>query len=151
MMNTSAVLRSNLLRNFAKQLHCSAHSKGWPIRCISTSPLKNNSFKVQDVKDFEERVMNSKDPVIVDFFATWCNPCKMLAPRLESVLAEKKAEVILAKVDIDENTDLALDFDIHTVPVILGIKNGKLEERLVGLKDTEELRKFVDKLVSAKK
>ncbi|XP_073968719.1 thioredoxin, mitochondrial-like [Rhodnius prolixus] len=117
---------------------------------LSTTSKNYESFKVQDLKDFNERVKNSKKPVIVDFFATWCNPCKALTPRIENVIAEKKGEVILAKVDIDEHTDLALDYDVGSVPVLVGIRNGKVEERLVGLQDTDKLRKFVDKFASKK-
>jgi len=102
-------------------------------------------FKIQDNKDFNDRVMNSKVPVIVDFFATWCNPCRMLTPRLESVIAEKQGKILLAKVDIDENTDLALDYEVGSVPVLIAMKDGKVLERIVGLQDTDKLRKFVDK------
>ncbi|XP_015595588.1 thioredoxin, mitochondrial [Cephus cinctus] len=103
------------------------------------------AFKVQDNKDFNERVKNSKVPVIVDFFATWCNPCRMLTPRLESVIAEKQGKILLAKVDIDENTDLALDYEVGSVPVLIAMKDGKVLERIVGLQDTDKLRQFVNK------
>ncbi|KAK0173990.1 hypothetical protein PV328_007114 [Microctonus aethiopoides] len=106
------------------------------------------AFKVQDNKDFDERVINSKVPVIIDFFATWCNPCRMLTPRLESVIAEKQGKILLAKVDIDENTDLALDYQVESVPVLIAMKDGKVLERIVGLQDTDKLRKFVDKYVN---
>ncbi|CAD6201390.1 GSCOCG00000193001-RA-CDS [Cotesia congregata] len=103
------------------------------------------AFKVQDDKDFTERVKNSKVPVIVDFFATWCNPCRLLTPRLESVIAEKQGKILLAKVDIDENAELAMDYQVQTVPVIMAMKDGKVLERIVGLQDTDKLRQFVDK------
>lgn len=103
------------------------------------------TFKIQDPKDFNERVKNSKVPVIVDFFATWCNPCRMLTPRLESVIAEKQGKVLLAKVDIDENSDLALDYEVGSVPVLIAMKDGKVLERVVGLQDTDKLRQFVNK------
>lgn len=119
-----------------------------PRRLASTAP-QVEVFHVQDMKDFDERVKNSKLPVIVDFFATWCNPCRMLTPRIESVIAERKGEVILAKVDIDEHTDLALDYDIGSVPVLIAMKNGKVEDKLIGLQDTDKLRKFVDKIVKS--
>ncbi|CAG2054810.1 unnamed protein product [Timema podura] len=112
-------------------------------------PQLHSSFKVQDPKDFNERVKNSKVPVIVDFFATWCNPCRTLGPRLESVIAEKNGKILLAKVDIDENTDIALDYDVGSVPALIAIKDGKIQERLVGLQDTDKLRKFVDKVVAS--
>lgn len=102
-------------------------------------------FKVQDLKDFDERVKNSKVPVIVDFFATWCNPCRMLTPRIETVVAEKQGKILLAKVDIDENTDLALDYHVGSVPVLIAMKDGKVLERIVGLQDTDKLRQFVNK------
>ncbi|XP_008543681.1 thioredoxin, mitochondrial [Microplitis demolitor] len=103
------------------------------------------AFKVQDDKDFNERVKNAKLPVIVDFFATWCNPCRLLTPRLESVIAEKQGKILLAKVDIDENVDLAMDYQVQTVPVLMAMKDGKVLERIVGLQDTDKLRQFVDK------
>lgn len=124
----------------------------WQIKKInfSVSTQCRESFKVQDLNDFNERVKNSKKPVIVDFFATWCNPCKALTPRIENVIAEKNGEVVLAKVDIDENSELALDYDVGSVPVLIAIRNGKVEERLVGLQDTDKLRQFVDKFASQK-
>lgn len=74
----------------------------------------------------------------------------MLTPRIESVIAERKGEVVLAKVDIDEHTELALDYDIGSVPVLIAMKNGKVEDKLIGLQDTDKLRKFVDKVVKSK-
>ncbi|XP_078035948.1 thioredoxin [Augochlora pura] len=105
----------------------------------------STAFKVQDTKDFDDRVKKSKVPVIVDFFATWCNPCRMLTPRIESVIAEKQGKVLLAKVDIDENSDLALDYEVGSVPVLIAMKDGKVLERVVGLQDVDKLKQFVDK------
>lgn len=80
--------------------------------------------------------------------SSWCNPCKLLTPRLESVISENKGKVVLAKVDIDEQTDLALDYDVSSVPVLLAVKNGKVQQRLVGLQDTDKLRKFVEQMIT---
>ncbi|KAJ8665282.1 hypothetical protein QAD02_006944 [Eretmocerus hayati] len=107
------------------------------------------SFKVQDSNDFVERVKKSKVPVIVDFFATWCNPCRLLTPRIEQVVAEKQGKIVLAKVDIDENTDLALDYEVGSVPVLIAMKDGKVLGKLVGLQDTDKLRTFVNKYADA--
>ncbi|KAH0944857.1 hypothetical protein HN011_002516 [Eciton burchellii] len=118
-------------------------------RAYATVPAQEQvvsaTFKVQDLNDFNERVKNSKVPVIVDFFATWCNPCRMLTPRIETVIAEKQGKVLLAKVDIDENTDLALDYQVGSVPVLIAMKDGKVLERVIGLQDTDKLRQFVGK------
>lgn len=123
--------------------------KNFNVRSFANAPAQEQAisatFKVQDPKDFDERVKNSKVPVIVDFFATWCNPCRMLTPRLESVIAEKQGKVLLAKVDIDENSDLALDYEVGSVPVLIAMKDGKVLERVVGLQDTDKLRQFVNK------
>ncbi|XP_043482843.1 thioredoxin, mitochondrial [Leptopilina heterotoma] len=119
------------------------------VRNFANAPAQeavvSATFKVQDNKDFDERVKNSKVPVIVDFFATWCNPCRMLTPRIESVIAEKQGKILLAKVDIDEHSDLALDYEVGSVPVLIAMKDGKVLERIVGLQDTDKLRQFVDK------
>uniref|UniRef100_A0A1B6MJC6 Thioredoxin domain-containing protein n=1 Tax=Graphocephala atropunctata TaxID=36148 RepID=A0A1B6MJC6_9HEMI len=120
------------------------------LRNITTTSQATKSFKIQDEKDFDERVKKSKTPVIVDFFATWCNPCKALTPRIESVVAEKDGKVVLAKVDIDEHSNLADDYDIKSVPVLLIMRNGKVEDRIVGLQDTDKLHKFVDSVITTK-
>lgn len=146
-MLVTKFLRHGLFANVIRET--SDVCKFLPRRLASTAP-QVEVFHVQDTKDFDERVKNSKVPVIVDFFATWCNPCRMLTPRIESVIAERKGEVILAKVDIDEHTDLALDYDIGSVPVLIAMKNGKVEDKLIGLQDTDKLRKFVDKVVKSK-
>ncbi|XP_076680310.1 thioredoxin, mitochondrial [Andrena cerasifolii] len=105
----------------------------------------STAFKIQDLKDFDDRVKKSKVPVIIDFFATWCNPCRMLTPRIESIIAEKQGKVLLAKVDIDENSDLALDYQVGSVPVLIVMKDGKVLDRIVGLQDVDKLRQFIDK------
>lgn len=81
-------------------------------------------------------------------FYSWCNPCKLLTPRLEAIISESKGKVVLAKVDIDEQTDLALDYEVSSVPVLIAIKNGKVHQRLVGLQDADKLRKWIDNFTS---
>lgn len=71
----------------------------------------------------------------------------MLTPRIETVISENDGKINLAKVDIDEYSDLALDYEVAAVPVLLAIRNGKAAERIVGLQDTDKLRKFVRDVV----
>ncbi|CAH2039778.1 unnamed protein product, partial [Iphiclides podalirius] len=118
------------------------------LRNISFTTVKYDIVKIQSTDDFKDKVINSKVPVVVDFFATWCNPCRLLTPRLESIISENKGKVVLAKVDIDEQTDLALDYEVSSVPVLVAIKNGKVQQRLVGLQDTDKLRKWVEQFTN---
>lgn len=71
----------------------------------------------------------------------------MLTPRIESVIGENSGKISLAKVDVDDHSELALDYEVASVPVLLAIRNGKVEQRLVGLQDTDKLRKWVDDVV----
>ncbi|XP_063697818.1 thioredoxin, mitochondrial-like [Culicoides brevitarsis] len=120
-------------------------------RSISTNNgCLREIFKIQSVDDFKQKVdIGSKDKVvIVDFFATWCGPCKMLTPRIETIMGENEGKVNLAKVDIDEHTEIALDYDVSSVPVLVAIRNGKIQDRVVGLQDTDKLRTWVAKQVA---
>ncbi|CAK1586339.1 unnamed protein product [Parnassius mnemosyne] len=118
------------------------------VRNISITNVNHDIVKIQSTDDFKDKVINSKVPVIVDFFATWCNPCRLLTPRLESIISENKGKIVLAKVDIDEQTDLALDYEVSSVPVLLAMKNGKVQQRLVGLQDTDKLRKWIEQFTN---
>lgn len=117
-------------------------------RNFSVSLVRSDIVKIQSTEDFKNKVINSKVPVIVDFFATWCNPCRQLTPRLESVISENKGKVVLVKVDIDEQSDLALDYEVSSVPVLVAIKNGKVQQRLVGLQDIDKLRKWIEQVTT---
>ncbi|TMW45944.1 hypothetical protein DOY81_008979 [Sarcophaga bullata] len=121
------------------------------VRSVGTSGVKHEIFQVQSSEDFEKKVKKSDKVVIVDFFATWCNPCKMLTPRLESIVGEKAGAVKLAKVDIDEHSELALDYDVAAVPVLMAMKDGKVVNRMVGLQDTDKLRAWIEKTVEENK
>jgi thioredoxin 1 len=83
--------------------------------------------------DFKEKVLDSPIPVIVDFFATWCMPCKMLAPILDSAAAELSGSVKVVKVDIDQDLQLAERYNIQTVPTLVLIKDGKTAEQIIGV------------------
>ena len=85
-------------------------------------------------QEFEEVINNSSKTILVDFFATWCGPCKMLAPVLEQVKDEVGDNVEIYKVDIDECMDIAKQFGIMSVPTMIIFKDGKEVDRLVGLR-----------------
>ncbi|CAG9761651.1 unnamed protein product [Ceutorhynchus assimilis] len=114
------------------------------IRSVATSAIKRGSFKVQDEDDFVDKVQNSKEPVIVDFFAKWCGPCKALEPRLENIIAQRKGGISVAKVDIDDLGELAAKYEVSTIPALVVFHNGKVTERLVGLQDEDKLTLWID-------
>ncbi|RZB94413.1 thioredoxin, mitochondrial [Asbolus verrucosus] len=119
-------------------------------RQLGLTCARQATFKVQDDKDFLEKVENSKEPVIVDFFATWCGPCKALEPRLENIVAKRNGKITLAKVDIDSMGELAAKYEVGTIPALVVFRNGKVEERLIGLQDEDKLSVWVDKVLDKK-
>jgi len=97
--------------------------------------VKNNNFKAE--------VLDSKIPVIVDFNADWCGPCKMLGPILETV-AESHDDIKFVSVNIDDEDDLAAKYDVFSIPCLVYIKDGKEVKRNVGLLSKNELEKFIE-------
>tara|TARA_B100000242_G_scaffold34994_1_gene20855 strand:- start:988 stop:1311 length:324 start_codon:yes stop_codon:yes gene_type:complete len=89
--------------------------------------------------DFEDEVLKSNLPVIVDFWAEWCGPCKMLTPILEELSDEMKNEINVVKVNLDENQDLALKYSIRSIPTLLLFNKGNLVDTKVGLLPKSEI------------
>ena len=83
---------------------------------------------------FSDDVLASATPVLVDFWATWCGPCKMIAPVLEEIAAEKAGELTVAKLDVDSNPTTARDFQVVSIPTLILFKNGNPVKRIVGTK-----------------
>ena len=94
-------------------------------------------------ENFEQEVLNSEKPVLVDFFADWCGPCKMMAPIVEELATELDGKVKVGKINIDENSDIAVEYNVMSIPTLIVFKNGKEEKRLVGVRDKEELLRLL--------
>ncbi|KAK3869177.1 hypothetical protein Pcinc_025497 [Petrolisthes cinctipes] len=124
-------------------------SRGGSIitRGLVTTRGRTAAFHVQDNDDFQDRVLNSDTPVVVDFHAQWCGPCKLLGPRLETIIGGKGEKVHLAKVDIDNVSDLALDYGVSAVPSVLAVKDGKVVDKFVGLQEESRIEAFVNRLI----
>ena len=97
-------------------------------------------------ESFETEVKNSKDLVLVDFYATWCGPCKMLAPVLEQVADEVKEKATIKKLDIDECLDIAKEFNVMSVPTMILFKDGKEVERIVGLRQKNQIIETINNI-----
>ena len=88
-----------------------------------------------DTEQFDTEVLQSKEPVLVDFWATWCGPCQMLAPVLEEIAADVK----VVKIDVDKNPELATAFDIENIPTVLAFRDGQIVGTSIGLVGKESL------------
>ena len=86
-------------------------------------------------------------PVVVDFWADWCAPCKMLAPILEREVAAREGQVVLAKVDVDSNPELAAHYEIRSIPAVKGFKNGRVAAEFVGVRSSQGVADFFDELL----
>ena len=104
----------------------------------------SNVIEILSVEEFNKEI-NSGVPVIVDFYATWCGPCKMQAPILHEFKDEMGDKVGVVKVDVDQNLDIAKQFGILSIPTILVFKNGELKEKKVGLSTKAQLSEMVIK------
>ena len=100
-------------------------------------------------QDFDEVVMKNEKPVLVDFWAPWCAPCKALAPTLEEMAEEYKDEMEIVKVDIDQNPELAKRFGVQGIPLLMIVKDGEERGRTVGTISRSRLDAFVHANVGA--
>ena len=94
--------------------------------------------------NFKEIITNSDVPVLVDFYADWCKPCKNIAPTLEEIATEKDGEVLVCKVDVDQSQQLAHAYQVMSIPNIISFKNGELYKRVAGAVSKEELLELVE-------
>ena len=96
-----------------------------------------------DDSNFESEVLKSDIPVIVDFWAPWCAPCKAIAPILEQISDEQGDKIIIVKVNVDDNQKYAADFGIRSIPTLLIFNKGELKNQIVGSIPKAEIEKFI--------
>jgi len=97
--------------------------------------------------NFEGEVISADKPVLVDFWAPWCNPCRMLGPIVEEISKEYDGKVKVGKLNTDDNTQVATKFRISAIPTLLFFKNGKVVDQLVGIHPKPEIKKRLDALL----
>lgn len=100
--------------------------------------------KIITSDQFQMEVLKSEKPVLVDFFATWCGPCKMLAPVLDELSADRE-DIKIVKIDVDQSPDLARQYKVSAVPTMLLFKKGEVANKSMGFLEKKDLEKFIDR------
>ena len=107
--------------------------------------MADNVIEITD-DNFEDTVLNSDTPIVVDFWAEWCGPCKMIAPTLEQLADENVGTFKVGKLNVDDNRDTAMKYGIRSIPTLLVIKEGTVADQIVGALPKDAIK---DKILSA--
>jgi thioredoxin 1 len=98
--------------------------------------------------EFKEKVLESSTPVVVDFWAPWCGPCRMVAPILDELAADYKDKIVIAKVNTDENPQWATQYGVQGIPTMLFVKDGELVDRMVGAAAKPMIQQRIDNMLN---
>jgi len=109
--------------------------------------MADEKIVILNSENFETEVKNSDKPVLVDFWAEWCGPCKMLSPLLDELANEKAETVKIAKVNVDENQELAVDFGVKSIPMLLFFQDGEVKDQIVGVAGKDAISAKLDALL----
>jgi len=105
--------------------------------------MRGNISEVSD-QNFETEVLSAKEPVLVDFWAAWCAPCRMIAPAVEAVAEKYKGRAKIVKLNVDENNMTAMKYNIRGIPTLLLFKDGMIKEQLVGNTTKDTISKMIE-------
>lgn len=94
-------------------------------------------------ENFQEEVLKSDKPVLIDFYADWCGPCRMMAPIVDQIAEEMADKIKVGKVNVDDNQDLAMKYGVMSIPTIIIIENGKVKNTFVGVRDKNEIKEMM--------
>ena len=95
--------------------------------------------------NFQDQVLGSETPVLVDFWAEWCGPCRMVAPTLDQLADEKDGSLRIAKLNVDHNQELAVQFQVSSIPTFILFKDGKVADRMLGAMPKNAFEQFLDR------
>lgn len=99
---------------------------------------------IENMDDFEQKVLKADKPVLIDFWAPWCGPCKMVGPEVEAIAEQYEGKAVVAKVNVDNHQELAGKYTIMGVPTLLIVKNGQEVNRIVGYRPRKEIAAAID-------
>jgi thioredoxin len=119
------------------------------LSMIFKNPPNNNSYNEQTSllhvtnKNFDEEVLKSDIPVLIDFYADWCGPCNVLSPVIEKI-ANENSDIKVVKIDVDTNPDLAQKYNVISIPTLVVIKDGKVIDRAIGILSKEQILSMIN-------
>jgi thioredoxin 1 len=108
--------------------------------------MANENVKEFTDTNFDEEVIKSTEPVLVDFWAEWCGPCRMLAPVIDKLATDYKGKVKVGKVDTDSNRDVSMKYGISAIPTVILFKDGQVAQKFVGLRNERDFKAAIDAL-----
>ncbi|HLV01213.1 MAG TPA: thioredoxin [Acidobacteriota bacterium] len=105
------------------------------------------SDQIKEVTDesFQSEVLESKEPVLVDFWAAWCAPCRMLAPTIEQIASDYQGRARVVKLNVDENAEISARYNIKGIPTLLLFKDGEVKDQIVGATSRDNIARMIDK------
>ncbi|HHV65847.1 MAG TPA: thioredoxin [Peptococcaceae bacterium] len=102
------------------------------------------NVKTFTAENWENDVLNAKQPVLVDFWAEWCGPCRMIAPVVEQIADQYAGKVIVGKLNVDEHNEVAVKYNVMSIPTLLLFKDGEVVDKAIGFRNKQDLAKMVD-------
>lgn len=108
--------------------------------------MADNIVQLSD-ENFETQALNSSTPVLVDFWAPWCGPCRMIAPELEKLAGEKSGSLIIGKLNVDENRDTAIKYSVSAIPTMILFKDGRAQKTLIGAMSKDSILDEISSLL----
>ncbi len=112
--------------------------------------MASENVKELTDQNFEEEVLKSSVPVLVDFWAEWCMPCRMLAPTIEKIAKDYVGKVKVGKIDTDSNRDVSIKYAISAIPTVILFKDGQVAQKFVGLRQERDFKEAIDSVSAAK-
>lgn len=101
-------------------------------------------------QNFQDTVLNTDKPVVLDFWAEWCGPCRIIGPVVEELAKEYEGKAVIGKVDVDQNPEISMEYGIRSIPTLLFFKDGKLVDRAVGVMSKTQLAQRIEDLLKTK-